>query len=135
MFDEARGLPWSLAVDDVDTKLDCLLDGEMPGEPASAMISTLLNRGWSRQDIKQGLVLLLECPWSTRCAEQLHASLSLMKRYHPDGGQESLMVRAGIHSIRLLLPELSMLQKKEQRCCDRLSRLSRRQPEKIFGRQ
>ena len=91
-----------------------------------------LRCGWPRHDIKQGISLILECPWSIRCAEQLHASLSLIKRYHPDGGQESLVVRAGIHSMRLLLPELSELQRKEARCCDRLSRLSRQQYFKVL---
>ncbi|CAK0909364.1 unnamed protein product [Prorocentrum cordatum] len=133
-LDDARGLPWSLATGDVDGKLDALAAGDMPQDAVAARVYCLLQCGWPRADIKRGLSLLLECPWSTRCAEQLHASLTLMKRYHPDAGQETLIVRAGVHSMRLLLPGLNALEKQAAVRREKLARLGRKCPEKITGR-
>ena len=45
------------------------------------------------------------------------------------------MVRAGIHTLRLLLPEQSLFEKKEQQLLERIRKLEAKQVDKLGGRQ
>eukprot|EP00974_Lingulodinium_polyedra_P017244 1672015-Lingulodinium_polyedra.AAC.1 len=57
--------------------------------------------------MEAGIKLLSQCPWGTTVAEQQHASVSLIHRHHPDYYLNTLMIRAGLHSMRRLLPKAS----------------------------
>ena len=135
VFDGARQLPWSLARGNVDDNPSELQGGECPEEAVSAKVWHLLHMGWNVEDIKAGLRTLLECGWATDCVERQHSSLTVMKRFHPDAGQETLVVRAGTHSLRLLLPLTSAEDEKESRLRARLEKLGSKQPQKHQGRQ
>ena len=101
---EARMLPWCLGVGDKDKNLDDLAVGPMPAEPVSAKIWHLVRLGFNRTQLKQALDLLMDCPWGTASAEQQHASATVMKKFHPEYGTETLMLRSMLHSFRLLPP-------------------------------
>jgi hypothetical protein len=58
-----------------------------------------------------------------------------MCRYHPDACQETLVVRAGIHSLRLVLPEKSKDEIKSARLVERIRSLDAKQPQNYQGRQ
>jgi hypothetical protein len=135
VFDEARQLPWSLARGNLDDNLAKLKMGGCPEEAVSAKVWHLLHMGWNVEDIKAGLRTLLECGWGTDTVERQHASLTMMKRFHPDAGQETLVVRAGIHALRLLLPQPSPEDEREHRLRARLDKLASKQPQKHQGRQ
>jgi len=131
---EAQKLPWALATGDLDRNLADLKAGPEPDEPTAAKVWSLLQVGYNRELLKQGLMLIQDCPWSSASAEQQHASATVMKKFHPEYGQETLMVRAMLHSMRLLLPGLSPEEKKLKREELRAQRLQARNPEKISGR-
>eukprot|EP00974_Lingulodinium_polyedra_P075124 7279293-Lingulodinium_polyedra.AAC.1 len=46
----------------------------------------------------------MDCPWGASSAEQLHASATSSRKFHPEYGTETLMVRAFLRSLRLLMP-------------------------------
>ena len=132
---EARQYPWSIAAGNQDENLDKLADLDVaPGEPVAAKIWTLLQGGFSRQKIKDGLRLLLECPWGTASAEQQHASGTLVKKHHAEIGMDTLCLRALVHTMRLILPSRSMEEKMLDREHRRLCALMSRNPAKVSGR-
>jgi hypothetical protein len=85
--------------------------------------------------LKQGLELLLDCPWSTASAEQQHASATLMKKYHKEYSTESLRLRSLGHTLRLLLPSLTPEEKQRQKAHTTLARLESKRPQHFGGRQ
>lgn len=135
MFDHVSKEPWCIATGDTEGNLQRLKTFPCPAETVAANIWHLLRIGWPFAGLVAGFRLLLQCRWSTDATEQQHVSLALMHRFHPDAGQESLLVRAGIHSLRHLLPEASKLERAEAKLCARLEKLHSRQPQKHQGRQ
>ena len=131
---EAQKLPWALATGDLEQNLADLKEGPKPDERTAAKVRSLLQVGYNRELLKQGLMLMQDCPWSSASVEQQHASATVIKRLHPEYGQETLMVRAFLHSMRLLLPGLSPDEKKLKREGLRLQRLRATNPDKITGR-
>jgi hypothetical protein len=58
-----------------------------------------------------------------------------MRKFHPDVGQEALMLRAGIHAMRRLMPEPTQLEKKFDRLQNRIRRLQSHSATNYQGRQ
>ena len=79
-LDEITKLPWSLGVGDVKQKLLDLFVADCPDEPVAAKIWMLLQINQADDDILEDLTaalkLLMDCPWSTLCTEQLHSFFS-----------------------------------------------------------
>ena len=132
---EARSHPWSLAVGDMDGNLMALQQGPEPEEPVARKIWHLLRLGVDLKQVKQGLSLLLDCPWGTASAEQQHASGTIMRKFHPELGQESLMVRSLLHTLRHLMPQASREGRRLLRAQQALERLRQKNPERLSGRQ
>jgi len=131
---EAKKLPWSLGVGDKDKNLDELAAGPRPAEPVSAKIWHLVRLGFSRPQLKQALELVMDCPWGTASAEQQHASATLFKKFHPEYGMETLMLRSMLHSFRLLLPGAVEGEKQLASQLKRVQVLMAKKPERISGR-
>lgn len=131
---EAKGLPWSLGCGNVDQNLDELLAGGPPTDPTAAKIKRLLELGYNRAQIKQGLALLLDCPWGTQSVEQGHASATLVKKAHPDFSRDSLMLRSFFHSFRRLLPGPSQEERRTDAHCRNVDKLLAKSPTKLAGR-
>ena len=133
---ELDRLPWRLMHGDLDANLDELMrEDEEPAEPTSAKIYRLLHLGWNRSELKAALRLCREVPWGTKVVEEIHASGSCVRKFHPEIATEPLRIRAHVHALRRVLPTPSAEEKKEQRLLCRLANLEKRQPQKLGGRQ
>ena len=96
--------PWSLVMGDIDENLDALQEqARAPRELIAKKIQTLLRMDFSRDVIKEGLMLLRDVHWSTASCEQGHGSASAISRQHPNYGLAMLSQRALIHMARSLL--------------------------------
>lgn len=126
--------PWYLAQGDVDANLRALQTGPEATEETTFKIQKLLKRGYNYQQIKSGVLLLREVPWGTVSTEQAHASVTLVKRQHPQFELESIVVRAGIHTLRKLLPQVSPEEKALAKLQQALARLRTSQTRKITGK-
>eukprot|EP00974_Lingulodinium_polyedra_P055067 5296152-Lingulodinium_polyedra.AAC.1 len=98
-FSQAAKLPWALGMGDIEENLQELKNGPEPQDVTSSKIWHLLQVGYNMQQLKQGVELLMDCPWGTSSAEQLHASATIFRKFHPEYGTETLMVRAFLHSL------------------------------------
>ena len=83
---------------DVDENLTAA--GPEPDQPTASNIWRLVRFGYNRAQLKKGLSLLLDAPWGTSGAEQQHASATLLKKFHPEVGQDSVMEHAFLHTLR-----------------------------------
>ena len=82
----------------------------------------------------RGVIELLgQCPWSTMPAEQQHGSLSLLHRWHPEYGLESLIERSLLHQVVRLLPHESKLDKQMRKLVKQIDKLEKANPEKVSG--
>ena len=85
------------------------MDGPEPDEPISKAIWHLLHR----TDVPRAIIiaavrLLGECPWCTLPCEQVHGSLAVFRRWHPDFGVEALLARAFmLQFARIAVPSIS----------------------------
>lgn len=103
-FSEAGKLPWTLGVGDIEQNLAQLKQQPEPSDATSWKIWHLLHIGYNVEQLKQGARLLMDAPCGASSAEQVHASATIFRKYHPEYGTETLMVRAFLHSLRLLMP-------------------------------
>lgn len=92
--------------------------------PTSWKIQQLLRAGANRHDIKEGVRLRMECSWSTAVTEQQHASVKLIHRRHPDYLTETILIRAGLHTLRLLLPTVTREQALVEKLQKKLTKLT-----------
>jgi hypothetical protein len=129
----ARGLPWSLARGDMNSNLDQLLHGPPPVDPTAQKIKKLLELGYSRRLLMEGLDRLGDVHWSTTIVEQGHGSASVIHKAHRFYGVEMLCQRSMIHMMRSLFPTQAE-EVASQRLENRLDALGRKQPQKITGR-
>eukprot|EP00974_Lingulodinium_polyedra_P030393 2925345-Lingulodinium_polyedra.AAC.1 len=61
------------------------MEEEEPEEPVARNIWELLHReDVPRGQLVAGIRILAQCPWTTLQCEQMHGSLALFRRWHPD---------------------------------------------------
>lgn len=135
VFRVAAGSPWNLATGDQDSNLASLAAGPEPTEPVAQKVWNFVNMGYNKVQLKLALDLLLDCPWGTASAEQQHASATLMKKFHPEYSEETLMVRSLIHSARNLLPVLSEEDSVLRKTATRVDKILEKKPQHLTGRQ
>ena len=134
VLEPASGYPWKLCRGDPDDNLDEI--AEMEHEPTESVCRNfwhLLQEDRPRSQLKGVLVLLGQCSWSSMPAEQQHGSLSLLHRWHPDYGLESLVSRALIHQAVRMLPSESKLDKQVSNVIKKVEKVDRMNPEKATG--
>lgn len=134
VLEPASQLPWKLCRDNADDHLDSIEAMESPpSEPCANHIWHLLAEKHERSQIKMVIDLLAQCSWSSLPAEQQHGSLSLLHRWHPEYGLDSLLSRAFLHQVVRLIPRESDLEKKIGRTMAKLSKIQRSNPDKVSG--
>ena len=135
VFSEAEKHPWSLASGDIATNLEELANGPEPVERTARKIWRLLQLNFNRDDIQQGLQLLLDCSWGTASAEQQHASATLVKKFHREIGTDVLLVRSLLHSIRHLLCQPTAEERQLERLERQVAKLQVKKPQRLQARQ
>lgn len=111
-FKQAEKLPWSLAQGDIQSNLRELQHGPDAAEETTCKVQALLRGGHcSIDEVAAGVELLLQVPWATTSVEQAHSSVTLIKRQHPLYEIDAVLIRAGLHTARRLLPGKSSQQK------------------------
>ena len=126
--------PWALCRGDIDANLAELKELEEPEEPCTNHIWNLLQLGEvPLPQLRKVVQLLAECPWSSMPAEQQHASVALLHRWHQEYGLTQLLSRAMLHQTVRLLPTSSKLDKQLSRLCQKMQKLERAVPERASG--
>ena len=72
--------------------------------------------------------------WATTTAEQQHASVTLMRRRHPDFEMNTLLARAGIHAMRRLIPYPSAEDRHTDQLRKKLDQIASKVPGRCGGR-
>ena len=130
----AAEMPWSLARGDIRCNLQLLRQGPMPEEPMSRQMWQLIQMGFSIEQLVSTLELVADIGWTTLPAEQQHGSLAVLRRWHPEYGQDTLVARALLVHICRLLPSMSQEEKQLARLSKQLDKALARSPEKAGGR-
>ena len=135
VFSEAEKHSWSLASGDIATNLEELANGPGPVERTARKIWRLLQLKFDRDDIQQGFQLLLNCSWGTAGAEQQHASAALVKQFHREIGNDMLLVRSLLHSIRHLSCQPTAEERQLERLERQVAKLQVKKPQRLQARQ
>ena len=84
-------------------------------------------------EVVAGVKLLGEVSWSTLSVEQAHASVTLVRLQHPRYELNTVLVRAGLHTLRMILPSPSRQEKKLRQLMTMLDQLNQNVVSKISG--
>lgn len=134
VFQEMEQYPWRLAVGDVDENLEVLqASNDTISDPFAASVRGLLRVGLPPEKVKQAVLLLRECPWSTVHVEQSHGSLGVLHRFHPSYTPQTLCTRAMLHQARHLFTK-SADEKRIEKQIDRVDALRLRHRGNISAR-
>ena len=126
--------PWKLCRGDIAKNLEDLSELEdPPEEPCTKNLWELLQRGHSPVVLRKVVELLGECPWSSMPAEQQHASVALLHRWHQEYGLEQLISRSLLHQTVRLLPSESKTDKLMSKICKKMDRLDGKMPHRANG--
>ena len=138
VLSEVSKHPWSLGHGNSRRNLEELFKGDQLKEPVAGKTWILLQLYECSEEILeelcQAISLMMDCPWSTLCTEQMHAIGSLVKCQHHSIEQPSLLMRAVIGMYRKLLPGLTVEQKQYQKLAEQEQKIDARQPAKISVR-
>ena len=135
LFRELERQPWNLVAMDPDEALDAIstmADDEIE-HLVVHQISSLLRLGKPRRLLQDALLLLREASWTTKAAEQSHASITVVHRHHPEASAEQVALRAGLHACRHLFHDTDAA-KREQALTRKLDAVSRKLGHAISGR-
>jgi hypothetical protein len=105
----ARRPPWSLLRGDVASNLRELRSRDAPPEDGDLTTNKiwklLKDRVIPFSVVLMAVLLLKNCSWATTFVEQLHGSLSLMRKHHKGYARSSLGTRSFLHQLRPLFRE------------------------------
>ena len=92
---------------DIKANLQDLKEDDRPQDVMPQQIWDLLHTpGYPMGLLVSSIRLLNEVPWTTLPAEQMHGSLAVFRRWHPEFGVESLLSRAFMLQLsRVLEPK------------------------------
>ena len=132
----ASSLPWRLCAGDPEANLDEFLQRDEPDSNSLASkIWTLGRMGYNRARLLQAVHLLGQCSWTSAFTEKQHGSTSVIKKRHPDYGDDHLTARAFIHTFAQMLPSTSSCDLRRQQVVQKLIRTLDKNPNRITGRQ
>ena len=124
----AGKLPWTLCRGDIRQNLkDLAAQGDAPDEPFSHNLWHLLQKDYPGKQLVAVVELLGECPWSSMPAEQQHASVAQLHRWHPEYQLHQLLARSLVHATVRLLPNPNKLDKQIARLSRKLDRVQAKQ--------
>lgn len=128
--------PFSLATGDIRENLrDLASEDESPPEGVTAQLWRLLRGGFPESQLVQAVEQWKDIPWTTTIVEQMHGSLAVLRRAHPEYGGATLASRAFVMQLRKFLPKPSGNEKKLALLLRDINKISRRAPERGRGRQ
>ena len=131
----ACALPRSLSIGDVKANLEQLAGGPEPKEPTARKIHQLMMLGYNREQLRDAVKLLGECPWSTLAVEQLHGSVATALKFHPEFDKESLALTAVAHSLRRILPGPSEEEKRANKFRREFNKVLAERPQNTHAKQ
>ena len=85
-MEPAGELPWSLCRGNIQSNLEALKEDDQPLEPVSAAIWELMHLGYPLAELVVAGKLMAHNPWATLPCEQMHGSLAIFRKRHPDFG-------------------------------------------------
>jgi hypothetical protein len=132
----AEGLPWSLCRGDIQANLRALKASPRPTHcDASAKAWDLMEVGWPLHSLQQMVQLMADAPFTTTVTEQLHASASVVARYHPEYQLDTLLARSMCLAVAKMLQKPPTVERAMAKAKAKLNRLNKAIPEKSSGRQ
>ena len=132
----AAGMPWVLCDGDVAANLKEMMDrGELPDEPVARKIFQLSQAGLNQVRLQRAVMLMGDASWTSYFTERQHASTSLVKRHHPDLGQDVLSARAFLHTFAQMMPGVSPENAWRQKMQAKICQVLKKDPSHIGGRQ
>ena len=127
-------LPWRLCRGNVQANIKELLAlKDPPEDPVSSNLWHLGKDNYPKLQLQQVVELLAECPWSSMPAEQQHASVALLHRWHQEYGAEQLLSRALLHQVVRLLPRPSKLDRQITRVIAKYHKTQAKNPLRASG--
>eukprot|EP00974_Lingulodinium_polyedra_P002862 268048-Lingulodinium_polyedra.AAC.1 len=90
LFQHVQKMPWALGKGDIAANLQTLAEAPEPVERTTSKIWHLLKMGFNREQLVQGVRLMMESAWATTSAEQQHGSVSVIRKFHPEYTEERL---------------------------------------------
>ena len=122
--------PWRLCRGNVEQNLVNLKAEDEPTEPCTNKIWILLHENYPIGQVRKVVELLGQCSWSSMPAEQQHASVAVLHRWHPGYGMGQLISRALLRQAMRLLPHASKTEKQMSRLVKKMQQLENKNPEK-----
>ena len=136
IFVPAAELPWRLVRGDIAGNLERLASDDCPEEPVSKNMWILMNeKGFNKDQLVATVRMLGEAGWTSLPAEQQHASLAMLHKWHPYYDTKTLVSRSFLLQMYKLLPRESKEERQADRLAHKLQRVLRAAPEKVRGRQ
>ncbi|CAK0850441.1 unnamed protein product [Prorocentrum cordatum] len=130
----AAELPWRLVRGDVAENLRELAAGSPPEEPVSNQLWQLMHRGHNLDQLVATVDLLGEAGWTSLPAEQQHASLAMLHKWHPEYGPDTLISRALLLQMTRLLPAATKLDREKEKVLRRMDAIMRAEPDRCSGK-
>ena len=131
----AQELPWSLARGDVGANLRRLGNADCPDEPTSQRIWLMKkSRVVPDAQLVAAIALLGEVSWTSLPAEQQHASLSMLHKWHPSYGCDMLVSRALMLQMTRLLPSMTADDRKAAAIVRKMQKVMNASPDRAHGR-
>ena len=112
----------------------CLQTLRPPREAIAFKLKRLLLEGATMREMVAGVRLMMECSWTALVTEQQQASVSMVGRWHPDYELETLVLRAGLHSVRRVLPTFSNEDNDAKRLKEKLGLVGNKQHQRVTAR-
>ena len=129
VLEPAGELPWSLTRGNLHENLAELQMGPQPDEQASRNLWGLCHLNYPRGQLVKGLRIFSQLSWTSLPCEQLHGSLAVFRRWHPEFGVAPLVCRALLLQVsRILVPSTSKAEKEMAATIESLRKLSRKRP-------
>ena len=127
-------LPWCLVKGDIGRNLDDLAAEECPEEPMSKNLWLLMHRQFPKGQLVETVAMLGEAGWTSMPAEQQHASLAQLHKWHPGYDAGTLVARSLLLQAVKLLPSASKEEKAAAKLARRLEHVLKACPGKVSGR-
>ena len=133
VLEPAQGLPWSLCRGNLQQNLEDLAAEDCPDEPVSSQLWMLWHGGYSQDQCVQVVRLLGQVGWTSLPCEQQHGSLAMLKRWHPEYTEATLIARGLMHQACRILPQESTEEKAIAAINRKISKICRAAPERAGG--
>ena len=135
VFDELRQQPWNLVAMEPSEALDIIanMSDEDIEHKLVRQIKNLQQLGRPQKVLEDALLLMREVSWTTRAAEQSHASITRVHRHHPEASADTVALKAALHACRHLFQK-TQAAKKDEALRKRVDKLKRCLPRPISAR-